>query len=861
MSSSSSSLTSAYSVWTKLQNLLQTKVFNKEGGHTEITKEEWASTYAAVCKCCGNQAKGRELYARAKRYLTEYLAEISKQFSSLSGRGLSAEEVKQVTNAWRTYQKGLETLDHLLAPLNRSFVSTAIALSSKNPKACKSDALVSSMYSVYEFGAHLWTNKFFLKVEPLVYRFVLEAINTHFRAPGLSTGEIEQEQEQEQEQLRPLITGAIALYGQGGDKTKEQDTSTATVASSMFYKTFYAKKYLTDLEAFYSAQARRVITEEKTFLDYVRRVGSLEDRERTAVSSHFLGSQWASDVDARMYRVFVDERVYLFVDEFRLALDEDRLADAEVCLGVTMGNGLATTLTMRHLYETYRDCVCKRGLAAIDAAATGATGSGGGSGGSGGDPKVFVEVVTEVYKHSNNVIETALKARKHDFSVMRDKAFQVFVNRNSICPAGSTKPAEFLARYIDLAIRGVSEATKKQQKKATGASTTTTTTTTTDEAAQKQVAESVKLLRYINDKDAFMLFYKRYTSKRLIQGASASIALERTAADEMEALCGTSYTSGLRHMLTDYTERNTAAAGFRDSKEWRDAGGSSTTAVATIVPHISVLASAYWALPHEPSDFRAPPEIAAVERAFEAFYTKANSFKRLRWHYQFAKGELTTNYLANTAYTIVCPAYQLGVLLFFNRHKDGGTKEQMQEETALTTQILDCSLFPLTQLRILTHNEKTGVYTLNSGFVGKKQRIALFLMAPNANTGKQQNGKPRSGTVVGDNSNNNNNNNNNSNSNDGGGDDNDEGTPSRDEVEGMLKKQRVLEAQAAVARVMKREKGLEYNSLFNATSKELATRFKLQQQTFDRALDMLIEQEFVEQTKDAATGKKVYKYT
>lgn len=807
------------STWNGIQALLDKKVFNAQG-QAKLTQEEWLSTYAAVKRCCTNQANGMMLYTKAKAYLAAYLTKNSKEFLSIGQRAIGVDGIELITAIWTKYHSGIEVLDHMLAPLNKTFVAATSAMAEKSNGVSKVKA-VEGMFTIYNLGISLWTNRFFPKVEPGVYKFIISNINTYFRNLDSQIGA------EETETMKSHITGAIALYG-----LAKNDTKGAQDATNVFYKTFYVKKYLADLEEFYLVRAKEALSRSPAFLDYVHNVWQFERNEKETVSRTFLSPEWMAEVDRRLYQVFVWDKLDFFISEFRSALNDGRKDDVRTCLTVIADNDLVTESTMRRVYDAYGAFIQETGHALIRAL------------GEAADSQKFIDTVLDFYAKNNEFISESLALSANKFKAVRDQSFTAVMNKNEVCPSGSTKAAEYLSRYIDVAVRSISANGGGKGKKKGGSNKKGTPAAAAgadfnEERATKRLLASIELIMFVDDKDAFLMFYKRALSKRLLQGASRSLELEGSVEGLMEALCGTSYSMGIKNLLKDYAQCTACTAKFCASAEWRSLGSA-------VVPRISLLTTPYWALPHEPTDFRPPPEIAALERAFETFYKSENSFRRVAWDYQFAKGELTTNYL-QTRHTITCPAYQLGVLLFFNRHAEGGTLERIRDETRLTTQILECSLFPLTQLRIVTHNEKTGVYTLNKSFVGKKPKIALFLVSPSRKQTKDKAAAEGAGE----------------------GAEGDSAAAAvaaaarekeKEDMENMLKKQRTFSAQAAVIRVLKKEKTLTYDDLFGEATTELAVHFKLSQQIFERAIDGLIDQDLLAFKKDADSGKKTYSY-
>lgn len=402
------------------------------------------------------------------------------------------------------------------------------------------------------------------------------------------------------------------------------------------------------------------------------------------------------------------------------------------------------------------------------------------------------------------------------------------------------------------------------------------------------------LLPYINEKDTFLLFYSRLLSKRLMQNTTISIQAERAATRKMTAVCGKEYTRKLTTMFEDLDTSQELTKKFKDTPQWRSLNVGIDTSFL-------VLTYNSWIIPQSTSEFAVPKELSATEEAFETFYLKEKSRSKLMWQHHLSKGELTTRYFAlppsasaaaagtpgeasgeggggggPDCYTIMCPAYQVAVLMYFNHFKTG-TFLQLCDYTNISLQMMESVLYPLILLRIILVNGSTrfteftdsSVFELNPKFVGKKTKIGLALVtAPhgkkaglsksrgsngdgddddnNDDDGKDEKslskstGTPRkkaAGGAAADNG-----------GNGGNDDDEDEGNTLEEQLKEM-EQHRIMLTEAAIMRILKKAKSMAHRDLYNAASKELAVRFKPTQKVYKKSLDSLIEKEFIERLK------------
>lgn len=132
------------------------------------------------------------------------------------------------------------------------------------------------------------------------------------------------------------------------------------------------------------------------------------------------------------------------------------------------------------------------------------------------------------------------------------ESFSAFINarRDDIRGTDSSKPAEMIAKYVDLLLRQGA----KGLPPVAGAEGTSQATNTDDDAALAYRLELVlDLFRFIQGKDVFEAFYKKDLARRLLLGRSASVDAERLMLAKLKTGTGLHPTTGYK--LTTPTPR------------------------------------------------------------------------------------------------------------------------------------------------------------------------------------------------------------------------------------------------------------------------------------------------------------------
>eukprot|EP00611_Tribonema_gayanum_P003928 TRINITY_DN13167_c0_g1_i1.p1 TRINITY_DN13167_c0_g1~~TRINITY_DN13167_c0_g1_i1.p1 ORF type:complete len:679 (+),score=298.77 TRINITY_DN13167_c0_g1_i1:25-2037(+) len=188
-------------------------------------------------------------------------------------------------------------------------------------------------------------------------------------------------------------------------------------------------------------------------------------------------------------------------------------------------------------------------------------------------------------------------------------AWEAFLNAG-----GGSRPAELMAKYLDLRLRGEKGVT--------------------DEEVEAVLDRVMILFRYLEGKDVFEAFYKRDLSKRLLLSKSASADLEASMVAKLKAECGAAYTSKLEGMFRDIELSRDLMANYtnhlRDHR--KDPSFFTHARSRDIDVSVHVLTTGYWPA-YPPADVAVPAEIQDHMARFEDFYAIKFQGRRIAWQH------------------------------------------------------------------------------------------------------------------------------------------------------------------------------------------------------------------------------------
>ncbi|SCZ98135.1 BZ3500_MvSof-1268-A1-R1_Chr3-3g06598 [Microbotryum saponariae] len=328
-----------------------------------------------------------------------------------------------------------------------------------------------------------------------------------------------------------------------------------------------------------------------------------------------------------------------------------------------------------------------------------------------------------------------------------------------------------------------------------------------DDDLEKSLTETMTVFKYIEDKDVFQKFYTKMLSNRLIRATSASDDAESSMITRLKDACGFEYTSKLTRMFLDMALNKDLNAQFKDKmSQTHDASELGVDF------EVSILGTSSWPLGAASTGVKLPTELQQVYDRFTGYYMSKHSGRKLTWLWQHCRNELRTLYTGQK-YFFVTSMFQTVVLLQFNTSGDSLSYEDLKLGTGMEDEALKPVLQLLVKQRVV--DLKDDMYELNLGFKSKKIRVNL-----NAPIKAEQK------------------------------------TESADVMKHVDDDRKML-IQATIVRVMKSRKEMKHQQLINETLAQLQTRFKPKLGDVKKAIDVLIDKEYLERVDGQ---RDLYKY-
>lgn len=331
--------------------------------------------------------------------------------------------------------------------------------------------------------------------------------------------------------------------------------------------------------------------------------------------------------------------------------------------------------------------------------------------------------------------------------------------------------------------------------------------------AKQKLEECVKIFKLIGEKDIFENFYKKQLSKRLLQQRS-SVELERWLVKQIKDEMGNFFTSKLDGMLRDIGTSMDLSKSFRGNNENSDLleNTSYTSQILTVTSWPFQTASLL------DDSVILPPKMQQVQTKFETFYNQKYKDRTLRWAHQFGYMEIGFQF-ENSYHEISMPIYGAIIFILFQEH-DELTTEQIAEltnmpEQELQRQLISLSLAPKSKIlkktpatRIISPQD---VFSINYSFGSSTQKVKLQTIA---NINIKSDFHPQAAG------------------------------------QDSLEKERIIEVNAAVVRILKSDKHLSHDFLFKATSDALRHRFTLTAAIFKKSIANLLNKEYLQRDSD-----------
>ncbi|KAF9434313.1 Cullin-4B [Entomortierella beljakovae] len=301
------------------------------------------------------------------------------------------------------------------------------------------------------------------------------------------------------------------------------------------------------------------------------------------------------------------------------------------------------------------------------------------------DPSRDESMVEDLLKFKHEVDEVVCRCFNNSdlFLNVLKECFESFVNTRQ------NKPAELVAKYLDLRLRSGNK-------------------DLSDEELESTLDRVLILFRYIQGKDVFEAFYKRDLAKRLLLNKSASFDAEKSMLSKLKSECGSGFTSKLEGMFKDMDISKDFMINFRASKMHAKIG--------TLELHVNVLTQGSWPT-YPPAEANIPDQIFQSQEVFKEFYLSKHRGKRLMWQNSLGHSVVKANFPSGSK-ELQLSLFQAIILLLFNDVGDT-VLSYKPKELSRTLQSLACGKY-----RVLVKHPKSKDVSDKDGFSFNKDFTA-----------------------------------------------------------------------------------------------------------------------------------------
>lgn len=586
------------------------------------------------------------------------------------------------------------------------------------------------------------------------------------------------------------------------------DTQDLKKINLSLYVTLFETPFMETTAVFYQKESTEYL-ETHNVIDYMKKAEFRINQEKS-FANHYLDERSKFPLLEVVYKALIEDHANLMYEEFDKLLSKFEIADI---------NRMYTLLekvqsTLDPLARKFEDHVREEGLKSIEALLNSTIRrpkettkpppksrlSVFGVLETDQQKKLYIKSLINTFSTFSDVVE---KAFNNDpiFVKALDNACQQFINKNSVAtPAGykgTSKTPEYLAKYSDLLM-------KKNSREG-------------DFSSDMSEDEIMIIFKFIIDKDAFETHYRKLLAKRLIYGTSLSLDVEENVISRLQKENSHEYTSKLTKMFQDIKASNDLQESF---KHYAQSLPNSDQIVNDF--NIFVLAETMWPFSAFKHNFEVPKQLKPTYLAFKQLYNEKHNGRQLKWIWNLCRGELKANIAkaGKPPFVLNMTLFQMSIILPFN-DKDSYTFAELMDITQLPAEQITGNIIPLIKYKLLNPSpsdpNKLGdpntKFTVVKEYRSKKTRVNF---ATNIKIEQRQ---------------------------------------ELEETNKEVQQSREVFLQACIVRIMKARKHLSHVMLINEVISQSHSRFKAQVSDIKKAIDGLIEREYLRRD-----GTDAYEY-
>lgn len=303
--------------------------------------------------------------------------------------------------------------------------------------------------------------------------------------------------------------------------------------------------------------------------------------------------------------------------------------------------------------------------------------------------ETLIEYLLNMKDRVDEVVTNCFKSDKMYTESIKD-CFKAFLNQRKYVPA------QLLAKFIDIKMR--------------------------DKLIPEDLLDKIMVLfRFIEGKDVFEAYYKRYLSKRLLLGKSSSQDAEKYMIGKLKSECGEGFTSRLEGMFKDIDLSENLTTSFKQRP-------SNCNLPIEFTAH--VLTSSFWPM-FTKDRINLSDKMMDYLTTFQDFYKAKYSGRSLLWVPGLGSCLIKAS-LQNGSKEFQVSLYQAVIMLLFN-DTDQLTYKSIRLYLDLTDDELVRTLLSLIRrkVRLLIKNPALGeikdddVFSLNHDYNNKLFRIRI----------------------------------------------------------------------------------------------------------------------------------------
>lgn len=269
------------------------------------------------------------------------------------------------------------------------------------------------------------------------------------------------------------------------------------------------------------------------------------------------------------------------------------------------------------------------------------------------------------------------------FAKALDNACREYINNNefALSPGSpryaTSKTPEMLAKYSDQLL-------KKSTK--------------SEISQDMSVDDIMTMFKFLTDKDAFELYYRRLFAKRLIHGTSTSDEDEESIIQRLQSENSMEYNGKITKMFQDV--RLSKLLENELDVMIKRAPDYSSAKYPEVEPFI--LAESMWPFTYQDVEFNLPEELKPSHDQLQNLYTSKHNGRILKWLWPLCRAELKASIgkPGREPFIFTVTLFQLSILLLFN-DSNILTLEQIQVGTNLFIQNIAASMIPFIKFKLI----------------------------------------------------------------------------------------------------------------------------------------------------------------